>query len=349
MDVNNDGFPDLILGSLNLLRPSLILLNNATGHFLGPQIVLPGPPEAFRSGTVTDIVSADLNGDGNQDLIVALRYIFGHERLPVDGDLAFLEHHAAAAVALAAAVLPSSRSVQVGVPATAFATIINLGASTAISCRPTPATSLPATFTFQPTDPRTNRTMATPNTPVDIAAGRAQSVVFALTPTAPIVPTEVAFSFGCANSDPAPSTPGLNTLLLAASASPVPDIVALAATLTNDGIVTIPGATGTGAFAVATVNVGVGGTITATADTGGVSLPVSLALCQTNPTTGACLAPPASSVTIRIEANATPTFGIFVQAMGIVPFVPAMNRLFVRFKDSGGVTRGATSVAVRTP
>jgi len=32
-----------------------------------------------------------------------------------------------------------------------------------------------------------------------------------------------------------------------------------------------------------------------------------------------------------------------------VPFDPVNNRVFVRFKDSGGVTHGSTSVAVRTP
>ena len=119
---------------------------------------------------------------------------------------------------------------------------------------------MPASFVYQTTDPATNQVTGFPNTPVNIAAGAAQSFVFALTPTAPFAPTDVQFSFDCANSDPAPINVGLNTLLLSASNTPVPDIVALAATPTNDGIVNIPGTSGTGVFAVATVNVGASGT-----------------------------------------------------------------------------------------
>jgi hypothetical protein len=152
----------------------------------------------------------------------------------------------------------------------------------------------------------------------------------------------------CTNTDPASIHTGLNTLLLSASATAVPDIVALAATTTNDGIVNVPGTNGTGAFAVATVNVGASGSITASADTGSASLPVSIFLCQTDPATGQCISAIGPSVTTTINANAIPTFGIFVQGGGNVPFDPAANRIFVRFKDAGAVTRGSTSVAVRT-
>ena len=69
---------------------------------------------------------------------------------------------------------------------------------------------------------------------------------------------------------------------------------------------------------------------------------------QTNPPTGQCISTIGPTVTTQINANATPTFGIFVQSNGNVPFDPAGNRIFVRFKDGGGVTRGSTSVAVRT-
>jgi hypothetical protein len=254
----------------------------------------------------------------------------------------------ASVTSLVAAVLPSSRSVQVGTTATAFAALINAGSERAIACGLTLVTSLPATFTYQTTDPATNQVIGSANTPVNVEAGATQTFVFALTPTAPIAPTDVQLSFDCANSDPAPINIGLNTLLFSASTTPVPDIVALAATLTNDGIVNIPGATGTGAFAVATVNVGVSGIITASADMGSVTLPVNIFLCQTDPATGQCISAIGSSVTTTINANATPTFAIFVQGNGNVPFDPAGNRIFVRFKDGGDITRGSTSVAVRT-
>jgi hypothetical protein len=53
-------------------------------------------------------------------------------------------------------------------------------------------------------------------------------------------------------------------------------------------------------------------------------------------------------VTTTIGASETPTFAFFVTGTGTVPFDPAVNRVFVRFKDAGGITRGSTSVAVRT-
>jgi hypothetical protein len=224
--------------------------------------------------------------------------------------------------------------------------MINAGQSTATSCSVQPITNIPATFLYQTTDPATNQIIGTPNTAVNVAGGAAQSFILAFTPTAAFPPTDVQLSFDCTNSNPAPVNSGLNTLLLSASNTPVPDIVALAAA--NAGIVDIPGTNGTGAFAVATVNVGASAGITASADTGAAVLPVNVFLCETNPTTGVCISAVGPSVSTTINAGATPTFGIFVQGNGNVPFDPAGNRIFVRFKDGGGVTRGSTSVAVRT-
>ena len=265
-----------------------------------------------------------------------------------DSDLSHYCNPDVIETSIVAAVLPASRSVQVGNPATAFGTIINSGSANATRCGISPVTTVPANFVYQTTDPATNVLTGTRNTPANIAAGASQSYVFAFTPTADFPSTDVYLDFDCTNTDPAPFTVGLNTLLLSASTTPVSDIVALAATQSGDGIVALPGDAGANAFAVATVNVGSQDTITASADTGTATLPVTLSICESVPATGTCLAQPASSVTTPINAGATPTFSIFVTGAGTVPFDPANNRIFVRFKDSGGVTRGSTSVAVRT-
>ena len=136
---------------------------------------------------------------------------------------------------LVAAILPSSRSVQVGATATAFATIINAGSTKVTGCGISVLTNIAANFSYQATNPA-NQPVGNSNAPVDIAAGAAQSFVISLTPTAAIAPIDVQLSFACINTNPARVNPGLNTLLFSASATPVPDIVALAATTSNDGI-----------------------------------------------------------------------------------------------------------------
>jgi len=251
---------------------------------------------------------------------------------------------------LAAAVLPSSRSVQVGKTATAFATIINAGGGPAVGCGIALATSLPNTsFSYQTTDSATNAVIGQPNTPVDIPPGASQAFVMALTPQTAFSSTDVAFAFQCANGGTAQTISGVNTLLLTASDTPTADVITLAATLTHDAIVNIPGVGGTGAFAVATTNIGASGSITASADTGATALPIGLGLCQTNPATGDCLGQPTAALTLTMDAGSTPTFAVFAMGQGqTVPFNPALNRIFVRFKDATGVTRGASSVAVRT-
>jgi len=250
---------------------------------------------------------------------------------------------------LVSAVLPTSRSVQVGQAATAFATIINAGLKEATDCSIAPGNPLAADFLYQTTDPATNVLTGSPNQPVNIPGSNgSQSFLVALTPTTALDPTDIEFVFDCTNSDPAPTHVGVNTLLLVADSGPVPDIVALSATLTGDGIVNLAN---TGVFAVATVNVGIATTITVSADTGSASLPVSIALCETNPATAACINPTVPTlgpVITSIATNATPTFAFFLTGMDTVPFDPANNRIFVRFQDAVGVTRGSTSVAVQT-
>jgi Peptidase A4 family len=251
-------------------------------------------------------------------------------------------------VTLAAAVLPSSRSVELGNTATAFATLINSGAGAVTGCAIAPITPVSASFTYQTTNPATNAVTGQPNTPVDLLAGASQSFVIALSPTASFGPSDVALGFVCSSLVGPLIYPGVNTLLFSSSSTPVPDIVALAATASDDGILHLPGASGANAFAVATVNLGAAAAITASANTGTASLPLVLSICQTNPMTGQCLGAAASSASAAIAANATPTFAIFAAATNSVPLVPQTNRIFVEFSDAGGAVRGSTSVAVET-
>ena len=249
------------------------------------------------------------------------------------------------ATTIEAAVLPSSRSVEVASPATAFATIINSGTGDATGCGIAPTTVVDAAFQYQTTD-ASNALTGSVNTPADILAGQQQNYVFAFTPNSAFAPTDVQLEFDCADTDPATVVSGLNTLLLSASDTPVADIVALAATLNSDGYTDIPGDTGTGVFAVAAVNVGSADTITASSTLSG-ALPVTVSLCETD-AGGACLAAPTSTVTTSIANGATPSFAAFVTGSGTVADDPAANRITVQFEDAAMVVRGATSVAVRT-
>ena len=355
VDINNDGLDEiLVVGreTKGLSRGPAFQLFDGASNLLVGQFVL------NSDFTNLKVFTVDQNGDGNKQVGIGGIEAGGLKRGPAyqifgaSGDLLqsqfVLNDNGIPPTVLVAAVLPGSRSVGVGTPATAFVTIINAGSAPAAGVGIALKPFIPARMTFQTTDPATNAVIGTANTPVDIPAGGSQSFVIALTPQAPIAPTDVEFSFSVTNALPVSKLTGINTLLFSSSATPVPDIVALAATPTNDGIANIPGTTGPGAFAVATVNVGASGDITASADTGSTSLPVNISLCQTDPSNGQCISGIGPSVITHIDANTTPTFGIFIQGNGNVPFNPVTNRIFVRFKDGSGVTRGSTSVAVRT-
>lgn len=253
---------------------------------------------------------------------------------------------AAAQSPIAASVLPTSRSVEVNNWATVFATMINGGSSTLNGCSIAPSTSVPASFVYQTTNPATNALTGSPNTPVSIGASGSQSFVLSFKPTSAFDPTMIDLAFSCSGTSPAASTPGLNTVLLSGSTTPVPDLVALAATTGKPGIVSLSGTPDAGAFAVATINLGAGATITASINTGSATLPIGMGICQTNTATGQCSSALASTVTVNVASNATPTFGVFATAMAAIPFDPANNRIFVQFTDSSGAIRGATSVAV---
>ena len=146
---------------------------------------------------------------------------------------------------------------------------------------------------------------------------------------------------------------GVNTFDLTASNSPLADVVALAGTEESNGINDIPLSVRSGAFVVATFNLGAQEDITVAADTGDANLPLDLFVCPTDAATGLCLEGqgPALSATRTMATNETGTFAVFAQlreGANSVAFDPTNNRAFVRFTNSAGALRGSTSVALRT-
>ncbi|RKT43032.1 S8 family peptidase [Thiocapsa rosea] len=244
------------------------------------------------------------------------------------------------------AVLPYARAVAIAETATAFASVINSGDTTALSCLIALPTGIPATLSYQTTT-AANVLTGTPNTPVDIAAGATQGFVFGITPSQSMAATEIPLVFDCTNTAPAPSHPGLNTFILSAAAIAPPDLLAIGVTPSGDGVVRLPSSTGIGFFATAAVNIGSAGTVTVSADDGGRGLPLTLRVCETTPAGEWIVC--GNSLTRLVGADQTAYFTVFATGTGQpIAFDPANNRLFLRFA-SNGTTVGATNVAVTAP
>jgi hypothetical protein len=153
----------------------------------------------------------------------------------------------------------------------------------------------------------------------------------------------------------------VNTLGVTGSVAPQPDIIMVARTPSNDGIVTIPHG-GTGVFVVALTNVGAtfgsvaaGRSVSEWVQAGTPLNPAPTSMCETNPVTSECI-PPSSASDRRIAAGETATFAVFVSSDHAIQFDPAKNRTRVEAFEQFVVgvfegqtwRRGLTSVAVRT-
>lgn len=253
------------------------------------------------------------------------------------------------ATTLAAATLPQARSVRIGDPASFFGTILNTGAATATRCGVQPTTTTPARFTFTRTN-AANQVVGEPNTRFDIPAGQAGSFVLSFDPSEAYAGQALAFAFDCANTDPAPVFAAVNGFTLSAANDPVPDVIMVAATPTNDGVANIPGANGTGFFSTAAVNIGAAAAIEfrPQAASGTNLIPF---VCETSPMTGQCLAPLAASVVRTLATGETAFFSVFFGGGGqTLPFDPANRRIAFLARDpmAPNTLRGSTSVAVRT-
>lgn len=312
-------------------RETRIYRNDGTGHFARATT---GLPNLFSNPS-----PIDLDGSGRQ----------GFVSLGGDGYYAVPVANGGKCADNVAAVLPTSRTVQTGKTATAFATIINPAGAAALDCSLGIWGSPVGGFSYSATNSTTNAVVGPLNPTLDIPAGQAQSYVFAISPTAALAEQDVKLRAACANHRPVAPVVGLNTLSFAATSTPTADIIALGATATGDGILHLGGINVPGAFPAASVNIGAAATLSVSVDTGATALPLTLSVCQTNPQSGACLSPAAQSVNVGFQTNATPTFAIFATASQTVAFDPANSRIFLRFRDLSGNLKGASSVAVRTP
>ena len=122
------------------------------------------------------------------------------------------------------------------------------------------------------------------------------------------------------------------------------------ATSSGNNVLTIP-VGGSAAFAVAAENQSSTNfaSITVKTSTGSnPSLPVQVTLCQTNPSTGQCLAAPGPTVTLSpFGAGANAAFSVFVTATAAIPSSPS-NEILVLFTNPSGGIAGSASVLVVT-
>ena len=247
-----------------------------------------------------------------------------------------------------------------GDPVTVFYTAINAGAGPAQSCSITIDSAAPVTLSYQPVDAQ-NVPTGTADQPFDMTAGEVKTFVLAFTPVSVSTGTEVFPNVVCDNASVDP-IPGVNGVFLTISDTPVPDVLSIGATVSNDGIIHIDKAGGAGVMAASAINIGVGdnGTpadpanpaantavMTVSADTGGANLPLVLGVCALD-AAGVCIASPAASINVNV-ADEPATMAVFVAATGTIALDPAVNRVFMRFTDADGVTRSVTSAAITAP
>jgi hypothetical protein len=127
-------------------------------------------------------------------------------------------------------------------------------------------------------------------------------------------------------------------------------IATFVVTPSGTNVLTIP-VGGTSAFTVAAENQSGASypSITVKTSTGtNTSLPVQMTICQTNPSSGQCLAAPAPTVTLAPFAeDANATFSVFVTATAAIASNPN-NEVFVLFTNPSGSVLGSASVEVVT-
>jgi subtilisin family serine protease len=248
---------------------------------------------------------------------------------------------------LNAAVLPTSRSVVFGETATFFATIINGHPhQAATNCRVESPYGSSLMINYAPTDAEDNTISGAANVPVDIPPGESQSFVLSMR-AVEIEANPVSPFFRCDNFEAYRSA--VNAFTLTTTAIETADILAVTATPSSDGILTVP-LNGVAAFSLAAVNIGSPATVTLESLI--YSLPLALAVsvefCETNPSTGRCITDRSAQLPVHFARNDARTFTAFVRSAGSqLQDDPSAHRIYLRFSSTGSQTN-ASSIAIQT-
>lgn len=291
----------------------------------------------LKAGTYQAYLYADPNCSGGSEEARETNNSFGPINFNVMGGVP------SNPTVLVNSVLPTSRTPVVGNPVTIFNTVINAGSEVAAGVTLSLGTSLPGTFSYTPTSCSNNSIIGSVNSPVDIQPGGVACYVLTFTPSAAFAATNVHIKAQALNAPSTNLLTGINTWLLRATNSPGPDTIALTTTTDFHQVA----CSGTNAFAVALSNVGANATtdITVTANTGSASLPISVSIMESNPSTGAIIG---DNILQGVNAGNNRTVVVFVTFNGCVTFDPASHRIFIEFRDAANNVVGSTSTAVST-
>jgi hypothetical protein len=251
--------------------------------------------------------------------------------------------------------------------------IANSGNTQASNCQIGLGTKTPAgmSVSYQITD-ATNQLTGSTDTPVNIAANSNQTFLVRVTSSVPFR-GKVPLVFDC-DEGSAFSRKAVNLPDLLVTTEAGPDIIALAATLSADGIINVDPDTLLGAMSVSVINVGIA---VAAESANGTSRPaaqeapitvfgviedfvlddsIDILVCETDASEN-CLEDP-TFIIDTIIGDSGKTFSVFVVGDGIrsVPFFPAFYRLklkFGRVETKFGfdnfIDVGSTSVALEAP
>ena len=268
------------------------------------------------------------------------------------------------------ATAPDARSVAIGTAATVFVEFVNSGDQTANNCAIAAPFGPPVNMSYQALD-GTGALTGAANTPVSIAGGASQRFLLSVTPTAAFE-GRIHFNYSCDNFTPFVFE-DTNDLFLTASAGNPPDLIAIFATPSGDGILGVNASGGIEAAGGAVVNIGSSGAeasveVTPTLGDFDPILGVALSICETVPASGACMAPPSPTVMMSVGPVAK-TFSVFAIANPDIgaPLFPEYVRISVVFSDPApaadapqgghgtgiaainGTIRGRASVAYSAP